>query len=167
MIRWTSLAEADIEQVQEIADQIHPTLPERSEVFAEKFRLFPQGCYKLMFGGRVAGYAVSHPWKLFSIPPLDEFLHALPEKPDCIYMHDVAVLPEARGHNAAGQFIDQISSLARQMEVGHLACVSVYGTDVLWARFGFQVIASDEVAPKLATYGASAKYMIADIASGT
>lgn len=160
-VAWTPLVEADIGEVFRIATLIHLMLPERAEVFAEKLRLFPDGCFKLMYEGRMAGYAISHPWKLYSVPQLDEFLHSLPKDPDCIYIHDVAALPVARGRNAAGLFVEQISLVARTMGVKHLACVSVYGTDVLWARFGFRVATSDEMTSKLASYGESAKYMIA------
>ncbi|HEY4527141.1 MAG TPA: GNAT family N-acetyltransferase [Candidatus Paceibacterota bacterium] len=160
--KWTSLLESDITEVDKIAREIHPTLPERWEVFAEKLRLFPAGCFKFMFEGKMVGYTFSHPWTLYSIPPLDDFLHTLPENPDCIYIHDVAVLPAARGHNAAGLFIAQISKVAQKVQIQHLACVSVYGTDVLWARLGFRVVSSEEIASKLGSYGDSAKYMVAD-----
>lgn len=164
-IIWVPLLESDIDAVDRIAREIHPTLPERKDVFAEKRRLFPQGCYKLMCDGVMEGYGLSHPWKLHSIPPLDALMHSLPPDPDCIYIHDVAVLREARGHNAAGLFVAQISDAARQMQIKHLSCVSVYGTDVLWARFGFRVVTSPEIASKLASYGGSATYMIADLAA--
>ena len=160
---WTQLSEADIAQVDVIARQIHPALPEGREVFAEKARLFPQGCFKLMFEGSMAGYAIAHPWMLHSIPPLDEFLTALPPEPDCIYIHDVAVLSAARGRSAAGLFIAKISDVARRMHIPHLACVSVYGTDVLWARFGFRTVVSGDITPKLASYGENAKYMMARV----
>ena|SRR3989338_1773066 len=164
-ILWTPLLESDIGVVDKIAREIHPTLPERREVFAEKVRLFPQGCFKLLFEGRMMGYAFSHPWLLYSIPQLNDFLHTLPQKPDCIYIHDVAVLPAARGHNAAGLFVAQISKVAQAMQIQHLACVSVYGTDALWARFGFHTVSSHGIDPKLVSYGESAKYMIADVSA--
>lgn len=163
-IDWVPLVESDIDTLDKIARQIHPTLPERKEVFAEKLRLFPEGCFKLMWKGKMVGYAISHPWKLFSIPPLDAFLQALPQDPDCIYIHDVAVLREARGRNAAGLFISKVSQVARECGISHLACVSVYGTDVLWSRFGFRVVMNDVIAAKLEGYGNTAKYMAADLA---
>src|SRR3989344_158639 len=142
--KWTSLLESDISEVDKIAREIHLTLPERREVFSEKLTLFPAGCFKFMFEGKMMGYAFSHPWTLYSVPSLDDFLHTLPENPDCIYIHDVAILPAARGRNAAGLFIAQIVKVAQEMQIPHLACVSVYGTDVLWARFGFRTVSTNE-----------------------
>ena len=161
-ITWVPLLESDIQEVDKIAREIHRALPEREDVFAEKLRLFPQGCFKLMFEGKMMGYAFAHPWLLYSIPPLNDFLHTIPENPDCIYIHDVAVLPVARGHNAAGLFIAEVEKVAQAMQIQHLACVSVYGTDALWARFGFRVVSSEEIVSKLGSYGDSAKYMITD-----
>lgn len=163
-IKWLPLLESDISKVDRIARQVHPTLPERPEIFAEKLRLFPGGCFKFMFDGKMHGYALSHPWMLYSIPPLDDFLHTLPDNPDCLYIHDVAVLPQARGHGAAGLFIAEVAKVAQQMQIRHLACVSVYGTDVLWSRFGFRVV-SDKLRGTLTSYGESAKYLTAPCSS--
>ena len=160
-ILWVPMTRADLPILDAIADSIHPTLPERLEVFAEKFELFPQGCFTLMHDGKAAGYGVSHPWKLFSIPPLDAFLEKIPADADCLYMHDVAVLPEARGHNASGLYVEKIRQVARGMGIEKLACVSVLGTSVLWARHGFR--AADVPDPaKLESYGKTPVYMIAE-----
>ena len=161
--KWTSLLESDIGGVDTIAREIHLTLPERREVFAEKLTLFPAGCFKFMFEGKMMGYAFSHPWTLYSVPSLDDFLHTLPENPDCIYIHDVAILPAARGHNAAELLIAEVLEIAQGLKISHLACVSVYGTDVLWARFGFRTVSTNETTAELSSYGQSAKYMIADV----
>lgn len=156
---WYPLLPRHLDRVNEIADSIHTTLPERPEVFEEKCRLFPEGCRVLVCGDRVLGYAVSHPWLLGRIPPLDEFLRALPEKPTCLYLHDIVVLPEARGRQAAGGFVTILEDLARQRSIGHLALVSVYGTDVLWSRHGFEATNEPDLADKLRSYGPTAKYM--------
>jgi ribosomal protein S18 acetylase RimI-like enzyme len=160
---WLPLELADLDQVNEIADRIHTGLPERPEVFAEKVRLFSDGCRKLVSKGKMVGYGISHTWTLFSIPPLDEFLVSLPQKPECIYIHDVVVLPEARGQRAANQYVSYIKSLAEQRSIASLALVSVYGTDILWERFGFRSVQNDELKCKLTSYGETAKYMICNL----
>ena len=161
---WRPLLPQHLDRVNEIADEIHTSLPERPEVFEEKCRFFPEGCRVLVRDDRVFGYAVSHPWLLGRIPPLDEFLLALPETPTCLYLHDVVVLPAARGQRAAERFLDYLESLARRMTVGHLALVSVYGTDALWSRHGFEVTQRPELEEKLRSYGSTAKYMTRTLA---
>ena len=149
----------DLEMINRIADMIHVDLPERPEVFAEKLQLFPQGCFALLQNGAVVGYGVSHPWQLNSIPPLDTFLGALPASPECLFIHDVVVLPQARKFGASGELIKLLAGVARQQGVSFLALVSVYDTDPLWARRGFQIASNSEVSEKLKSYGATAKYM--------
>jgi GNAT superfamily N-acetyltransferase len=159
---WQPLAHSDLDRICAIAACIHPSLPERPEVLAEKIRLFPHGCGKLLANRKMMGYGIAHPWMLNAIPPLDAFLGKLPAQPECLYIHDIAVLPEARGHNAAESYIHAIKILAANINIRSLALVSVYETDVLWNRFGFHIVRSDDLACKLATYGPTAQYMICD-----
>ena len=140
--------------------EVHPALPERPEVFAEKLRLYSPGCRKLVLRGRIVGYGIAHPWMLDAIPPLDAFLVALPPAPQCLYIHDVAVLPAARGRGAAQRYVGVIRGLAASAGVDSLALVSVYGTHVLWSRFGFRVVVNERIEPQLASYGPSARYMV-------
>jgi GNAT superfamily N-acetyltransferase len=159
-LNWLNATTSDLEIINRIADEIHVGLPERPEVFAEKFNLFPEGCFVLTQNDAVLGYGFSHPWRLRSVPPLDTFLAALPPSPECLFIHDVVVLPQARGHGAAGVLMNRIARVAQRRGIPYLALVSVYNTDPLWARFGFQVVTDPALDTKLDTYGATARYMI-------
>jgi len=156
---WRPICADDLDSVNQIADQIHTGLPERPEVFAEKVSLFPQGCQKLIMNNQMVGYGICHPWNLNSIPPLDAFLKRLPNDFQCLYIHDVVVLPQARGHAASAAYVDYIKQLAKSMSVSFMALVSVYGTDVLWGRYGFSVVKDTKLSKKLTSYGETAKYM--------
>ncbi|MCW2283302.1 ribosomal protein S18 acetylase RimI-like enzyme [Rhodoblastus acidophilus] len=157
------MAESDLQKVNEIATEIHTSLPERPEVFAEKFRLFPKGCLILDSDGGAVGYAISHPWLLNSVPPLDAFLNALPEPAHCLYLHDAAIRPSGRGQSAAKHLAAQLRTIATQENLENLALISVYGTDSLWSRFGFSTVHEPSLAAKLASYGPTAKYMVAPV----
>lgn len=160
---WREAALADLPAIGELAAQIHPDLPERADVLAEKMRLYPRGCRVLISGEAVVGYGISHPWKLHRIPPLDDFLRELPPDADCLYVHDVAVRPDCRG-GALLSYITTIATLARSTATASLALVSVYGTTTLWERYGFKEAADDTMLrAKLASYGESARYMICDL----
>ena len=158
-LTWRTAGDTDLDSINAIADATHVDLPERPEVFAEKLRLFPQGCFVLAENGTAVGYAVSHPWYVNKIPPLDAFLSDLPPSPDCLFIHDVAVAPNSRRQGAAGKLIETLSDLARRQGISALALVSVYDTHPLWARHGFQICSSPELSEKLKSYGTTAKYM--------
>ncbi|MDH7795472.1 MULTISPECIES: GNAT family N-acetyltransferase [unclassified Beijerinckia] len=162
-LQWAALTVADLDEVGRLAAALHPGLPERQSVFAEKIGLFPDGCRKLIKHDRLVGYGIAHPWRLDDIPALDTFLDALPQTADCLYVHDVAIDPAARGQGAAGLLIADLRALAAKRTLGKLACVSVYGTHVMWARYGFRTRKVEALAGKLAGYGESAKYMVADV----
>jgi ribosomal protein S18 acetylase RimI-like enzyme len=163
LAKWERLTAADICGVDRLAQEIHADFPERMDVFAEKIRLFPEGCWKRVRQGRIIGYGIAHPWELFCIPPLDQFLNHLPTKADCFYIHDVALLPDARGEGAADQYVKIIREAARKSQISKLALVSVYGTDIFWKKMGFQIFSADAIFGKLSAYGETAKYMISDL----
>jgi GNAT superfamily N-acetyltransferase len=156
---WRRATDADLDIVNRIADAIHVDLPERPEVFADKLNLFPPGCYVLVQSGEVVGYGISHPWRLNDIPPLDAFLGTLPLHSECLFVHDVVVLPQARKHGAAGDLVQLLAGIALQRNISYLALVSVYDTDPLWKRHGFEITSGSGLAEKLESYGATAKYM--------
>ena len=94
---WRLARASDLPAISKIAARIHPDLPESPEVFAEKMRLYPDGCRVLVADDGIVGYGLAHPWMQHRIPPLDGFLEQLPGDADCLYLHDVAVLPDFRG----------------------------------------------------------------------
>lgn len=162
---WRAARASDVRAITEIAARIHPDLPERPEVFMEKMQLYPPGCRVLVAGDAVAGYGLAHPWMQHRVPPLDGFLERLPEHPDCLYVHDVAVLPESRG-GVARDYVLGIAELAHASGIAALALVSVYATRQLWERLGFRPVTPDaELRGKLASYGEGATYMLRDLAA--
>jgi GNAT superfamily N-acetyltransferase len=164
-LHWRPARASDLAAISVIAARIHPDLSESVDVFAEKVRLYPEGCRVLVTDDEIFGYGLSHPWKRHLIPPLDGFLERLPDEADCLYVHDVAVLPDRRG-GAARAYLATIESLARSTGIATLALVSVYATRPLWERLGFQpVMANAELTAKLKSYGESATYMLRDVAA--
>ncbi|PDT91336.1 GNAT family N-acetyltransferase [Bradyrhizobium sp. Y36] len=160
---WRPAHATDLPAISAIAARIHPDLPESPEVFAEKMRLYPDGCRVLIAGSEIAGYGLSHPWTQHRIPPLDGLLARLPDDADCLYVHDVAVLAEFRG-GVLRAYVADIERLARTSGFAMLALVSVYATRPMWQRLGFKPVAADvELRSKLASYGDGATYMLRDL----
>lgn len=162
---WRPAHASDLAAISAIAARIHPDIPESPAVFAEKMRLYPDGCRVLVADDEIAGYGFSHRWKQHRIPPLDGFLARLPDDADCLYVHDVAVLPDFRG-GVLRVYIADIEQLARASGIATLALVSVYATRPLWERLGFRPVTADaELRAKLVSYGEGATYMLRDLAA--
>ena len=162
---WRFASAADIQAISGIAEVVHPALPERPEVFAEKLSLFPSGCFVLVRHEKVVGYGLSHTWMLNNIPPLDSFLETTPGVANCLYVHDVAVLAEARGHGTAGLYVELMVDRARRLGIDFLALVSVYRTQPFWNRYGFEITNAPELGTKLRSYGPTANYMTRNLLS--
>lgn len=158
-LSWRDMTPNDLVLVDLLANRVHTGLPERLEVFAEKLYLFGAGCRVLQGGNTILGYGIGHPWVLNGVPALDSWLGALPAAADCLYVHDVVIDAVASGHGAAGWYIDYMCKLATSLRIGHLALVSVYGTHVVWRRYGFIVSETPNTHCLLSSYGHTAKYM--------
>lgn len=161
---WREAGLADLSRIGEIADSVHVTLPERQEVFADKINSSPQTSLVLVAGEAIVGYALCHLWERYRIPQLDALLGTLAGPTDCLYVHDVVVLPEFRGKQAVASAIQLIAQIAHSKGIRYLALVSVYNTVAMWERLGFCVVDADSgLATKLLSYGDTAKYMIRDL----
>ncbi|MBB5214462.1 GNAT family N-acetyltransferase [Parapusillimonas granuli] len=156
MAIWREMNHGDIPGVMALADSIHPGLIERAEVFGERQRLFPDGCLVADRGGRILGYAVSHPIAPANPPRLDTLLGGLAQGERHYYIHDFALSPVLRGSGLARAGVDKLLAIAGGFP--KTALISVYGTMRFWSRFGFQPSAQD-LAAKLAAYGEGAVYM--------
>ena len=162
--RWRPAAEADLDAIVEIQDAVHTIASESRAVFASKRRAFPRGSLVLVRAGATIGYGVFHPWMLDDIPPLHALPFRAPYRPECLFVHDVALLPEARRHGAGGALVEIARREARHMGLSWLALVSVYGTVPIWSRYGFAVRATSAAATQhLAGYGDTARYMTAEV----
>lgn len=157
---WESLLPCDVNAVYSLAQAVHNELPERSDVFTDRIRLFPEGCRKITRAGRLAAYGIAHPWVLDAPPPLDTILGTRPEHPDCLHLHDAVVMPTLRGHGAGSEYIERMVAVARTHGLAILTLVSVYGTNRLWTRCGFTIRNTPDLVAKLAVYGPTACYMV-------
>ena len=150
----------DLASVDVIAARVHPSYPEDQAVFAERLRLHAAGCRVLMTGaGEIAGYVISHPWHLGEPPALNVLLGGLPEAAATYYIHDLALLPDARGSGAASWIVAQLVRHARDLNLPSLALVAVNGSTPFWTKQGFAVTAAESRDSKLASYGADAHLM--------
>src|ERR1043165_5611175 len=92
-VAWRSLTGYDMPAVEKIAAQVHPDFFESLDVLTERQAIYFHGTYLLEVNERPAGYVLSHPWAMGSLPKLNALLGGLPEAADPYYIHHLALLP--------------------------------------------------------------------------
>lgn len=154
---WRSMRADDIPSVADISDAVHGArYTERPEIFAERLRLYPAGCFVLARGRAIGGYLVTHPWRRGHAPALDRLVGALPDPADVYYLHDIALLPSARGGGAGAAAVALVLDRAATAGFGEVALTAINGADRYWATQGF-VCVQDTGGP--GSYGADSHYM--------
>ncbi|KAL4970344.1 GNAT family N-acetyltransferase [Aspergillus stella-maris] len=138
MVAWRNLFKKDIEGLMQVADAVLLGLPESSRVFAERVKLYPEGCLALEdTDGQICGYAISHPIRHHQPPALDTLLGEIASDANTYYIHDTAILPEFRGAGLAAECVHKLLEVASRLGFRVCRLVSIYGTESFWARFGF------------------------------
>jgi len=156
---WSLLGPNELSHVVDIAAVVHPGFFEAADVLAEKQALYPQGARLLRLDGVPSGYILSHPWAANAIPALNAPLGAIPPDADSYYLHDLALLPSARGTGAAGAIVADILAHARGAGFGVASLVAVNGSIGFWRRQGFAVNEVPALLDKLAGYEPAARFM--------
>jgi ribosomal protein S18 acetylase RimI-like enzyme len=156
---WRAMSADDLAAVQAIADRVHPDFFEAPEVLAEKLSLNPAGCFVSQGESGIMGYVFAHPWRTRSLPALNRLIGALPASCDCLYIHDLALLAEARGSGAAQACVTLLAERAKADGFDRLSLVAVNGSIPFWQRQGFAVLEVPELSDKLAAYEPAARLM--------
>jgi ribosomal protein S18 acetylase RimI-like enzyme len=159
-VAWRAMTGYDMEAVARIAAAVHPAFYEAPEVLAERHALYRNGAYLLEINERPAGYVLSHPWRLGTLPALDSLLGALPEPADTYYIHDLALLPVARRVGAASFITTALAKHARAHNYPTMSLVAVNNSRGFWERHDFSVAAAPDLAEKLQSYEEAACLMV-------
>ena len=161
---WRAMTAADVPGVSELATRVHINYPERQAVLAEKFVLFPKGCFTLAgLDGAIYGYCFSHPW-IDAPPSLDTFLETLPENPSSYFIHDLTLDPSMRRKNLAGMLMPMIVDITKGISIRQIALVAVSGSQPFWVRMGFRRTGDPALqASTRSKYGESAVHMQRDL----
>lgn len=138
---WRPMRAADLSAVSAMSDAVHGAFTEAQPVYAERLALWPQGCRILETGAGVAGYLIAHPWRLGAPPALGAMLGTLPVAADVYYLHDIALLPAARGTGAGAAALGLVLESAVAARLPLVELVAVNGADTYWRAQGFEAVA--------------------------
>lgn len=156
---WRNARAPDLSAISRVADEIHTQHPEDPEVFTERLRLYPQGCFVCEEAGDLVGYAISHPWVQGSVPALNSRLGRIPEASDTYYVHDIALLSSARGRGLGAEIVRNLKRQAAALGLRTISLVAVNRSAAFWQALGFRVKDVPGLREKLLSYGADAVYM--------
>lgn len=151
---------ADLDGVVEVARIAFPDHFEDRACFANRLALHPAGCFSLAEpDGSIRGYLVGYPWRGTAAPALNTLIDALPSDPDRLYLHDLALKPEARGGGRTRAAVEALADHARALGLPLMALVAVNDAVRFWEGQGFAVVDAPDIRAKLASYGPDARYM--------
>jgi GNAT superfamily N-acetyltransferase len=134
------MSPADLASVSAISDAAHGRYTEPVAVYAERLALYAAGCRVLEQDDAVVGYLISHPWYREDPPKLGALLGAIPPDANSYYLHDIALLPVARGTGASKAALDFVRARARALGFPDIALMAVGGADRYWAAQGFAYV---------------------------
>jgi len=163
MMTWRQMTQADLPAIKWVADVVHRDFPESDSVFEERLRLYAAGCFVLGNDEQTAGYAVSHPWLYGKPPALNSLLQAIPSDADTYYVHDIALLGDARRSGSASSIVQTLVHHARQQAFPNLSLIAVSGSSPFWRKHGFSIVSEPEIDGKLQSYGRDARFMTLQI----
>ncbi|MFN3302714.1 MAG: GNAT family N-acetyltransferase [Roseateles sp.] len=112
-------------------------------------------------GGQPLAYAVSLPACEATLPALDAPHCERSASPTLLYLHDMAVAPEARSLGLASRLLARLADSARALGLPRMGLVAVQGSVPYWQRQGFAEPAAlgDAVRAKLASFGPEARFL--------
>lgn len=105
----------------------------------------------------VRGYLFAYPSRLGLVTDLNAPFNVT-QRPDTLYLHDLAIAPCALGRGLARALVDEALHLARTLGLAHAALVSVQDSERFWHALGWRAASTHDAG--LHTYPPGALYMV-------
>ena len=156
-----SMAERDLDAVLAIQSSCYTEVaPETLHSIRAKLVASSTTCFVAVASGEVVGYLIALPWEFANPPVLNLERCELPQRPDCLYLHDLAVVPKARGLGVGVKLVETFFKVLERLRLPRAALIAVQGSSAYWERFGFQIASTDaDLRAKLLSYGTHVVYM--------
>lgn len=158
-----AMSDSDLQAVLSLQQRCYASaFHEPLAAFASKLQAAPGSCWVLpsTLPGELMAYLVCLPVAPGALPALHASDCPPPDEAAWLYVHDMAVAPEARGAGVAPQLLAQAHAWARLAGLKALALVAVQDSQPFWSKQGFQSVPDALPADKLASYGDGACFML-------
>lgn len=155
------MAVADLPAILEIQTICYTGVtPESEESFKAKLEASPSTCLIASLKGSLVGYLIALPWEFSNPPMLNCETCQLPPSPNCLYLHDLAIMPRARKSGAGGALVETILTQLKRLDLGRACLIAVQNSAPYWERHGFRPVPlSASLEAKLSSYGKGVVYM--------
>jgi len=132
------------------------------QAFESKQLAAPAHCWVLPApdASHLLAYLVCLPVAQGQWPALHATQWVKPSHADWLYVHDMAVAPQARGTGAARRLLACAGEAARQSGLTAMALVAVQDSVAFWSKLGFQEATAAVDPGKLVSYGHTACFML-------
>ena len=135
-------------------------IPESRASLMAKFVASPASCFVAHNERQLVGYVFALPWQSDVPPALNAPDCQLPSEIDCLYIHDLAVDPQARGTDVARSLFVSLLPLLDQYKLDRMFLTAVQHSSGFWQKQGFVPAKTSQlIDEKLRTYGTDAVYM--------
>lgn len=151
----------DLPWVMAVQQQCYvPEMVEDLATLQARLHAAPQHAWVAEHHGTVCAYLVGYRSVRGSLSALGATFAPTP-KGDCLYLHDLAVAPSAKGLGLGPRLVRHALQQAQAQGLAHAALVSVQDSRVFWEKQGFQAwqAPTPEQQALLATYSGPAWYM--------
>jgi len=156
------MADTDLPAVLEIQAVCYThVIPESRESLHAKLNASQSTCLIASLVGNMVGYLIALPWEFSNPPALNAQTCELPSSPSCLYLHDLAVTPEARKSGAGRTLVEAFLTRLKRSGLARASLVAVQDSAPYWERHGFRPVpAAEPLRAKLSTYGKGVQYMV-------
>lgn len=140
-----------------------PEFHEPKASFASKLLAAPDSCWVLQGPSGLLAYLVCLPIERDRLPALHSPDWRSSPAPDWLYLHDLAIHPDARGAGLAKLMLLRATELAQTLGLPSMGLIAVQGSVPFWGRHGFEPIldkGSQISEAKLASFGEGATFML-------
>lgn len=161
MISIRTMQLADLPAVMAIQSICYTDIvPESENSMRAKLLASPSTCFVATIDNAVAGYLISLPSEFANPPALHAESCTLPASPDCLYLHDLAIAPQARNAGTAPALVNTFMQQLLLLKLHRASLIAIQGSATYWQRYGFaKVSAWPKLEEKLSSYGENISYM--------
>ncbi len=136
---------------------------ESEQSYRSKLASNPQTCFIAEHNDGVCGYIIGLAVDEHSFPILNAPSISTPDNPTILYLHDLSVVPNARGTGVSEALIQHL--LKQSVNFEHTMLIAVQGSLGFWQKYNFAPIdpKSWGLEQKVLSFGVDAVLMAKDI----